>query len=152
VGTAVLERRIQIIDDLSQSKNWDFIPGAGSGFHSAIQAPLILGERVLGALAITSRKQTHAFTETEAALMQQIAAVVATTIENYRLLEQTTKRANRESLINSINQRIQSATSVTTALEIATREIGQQLKARRAVVEIGSTLTNGQTDYDKHTS
>jgi GAF domain-containing protein len=152
VGTAVLERRIQIIDDLSQSKNWDFIPGAGPGFHSAIQAPLILGERVLGALAITSRKQTHAFTETEAALMQQIAAVVATTIENYRLLEQTTKRANRESLINSINQRIQSATSVTTALEIATREIGQQLKARRAVVEIGSTLTNGQTDYDKHTS
>jgi GAF domain-containing protein len=152
VETAVLEHRIQIIDDLSHSKNWDFVPGAGPGFHSAIQAPLILGERVLGAFAITSRKQTHAFSETEAALMQQIAAVVATTIENYRLLEQTTKRANRESLINSINQRIQSATSVTTALEIATREIGQQLKARRAVVEIGSTLTNGQTDYDKHTS
>jgi len=152
VETAVLEHRIQIIDDLSHSKNWDFVPGAGPGFHSAIQAPLILGERVLGAFAIISRKQTHAFSETEAALMQQIAAVIATTIENYRLLEQTTKRANRESLINSINQRIQSATSVTTALEIATREIGQQLKARRAVVEIGSTLTNGQTDYDKHTS
>jgi GAF domain-containing protein len=97
-------------------------------------------------------KQTHAFTETEAALMQQIAAVIATTIENYRLLEQATKRANRESLINSINQRIQSATSVETALEIATREIGKQLKARRAIVEIGSLLTNGQTDYDKHSS
>ena len=151
VETAVRERRIQIIDDLSQSKDLDFMPGTGPGFRSAIQAPLILGERVLGTFGITSMKQTHAFSETEAALMQQIAAVVATTIENYRLLEQTTKRANRESLINSINQRIQSTTSVATALEIATREIGQQLKARRAVVEIGSILTNGQTDYDKHT-
>jgi GAF domain-containing protein len=148
----VRERRTQIIDDLSQSTALDFIPVAKIGFRSAMQAPLIVGERVLGAFGITSMKQTHAFTETEAALMQQIAAVIATTIENYRLLEQATKRANRESLINSINQRIQSATSVETALEIATREIGKQLKARRAIVEIGSLLTNGQTDYDKHSS
>jgi GAF domain-containing protein len=152
VETAVRERRTQIIDDLSQSTALDFIPVAKIGFRSAMQAPLIVGERVLGAFGITSMKQTHAFTETEAALMQQIAAVIATTIENYRLLEQATKRANRESLINSINQRIQSATSVETALEIATREIGKQLKARRAIVEIGSLLTNGQTDYDKHSS
>jgi GAF domain-containing protein len=152
VETVVRQRRIQIIDDLSQSQDLDFIPAARLGFRSAIQAPLILGERVLGAFGMTSMKQTHVFTQAEAALMQQIAAVVATTIENYRLLEQTIKRANRESLINSINQRIQSSTSVATALEIATREIGQQLKARQAVVEIGSYLSNGQTEYDKQSS
>ena len=131
------QRHILIIDDLSQSSFEDFIPLSQLGFLSAMQAPLLLGERVLGAIGLTSRQRTYAFTEIEASLLQQIAAVIATTIENHRLLEQTTKRANRESIINRINQKIQGTTTMEAALEMAAREIGQQIKARRTLVEIG---------------
>ena len=73
-----------------------------------------------------------------------ISGQAAIVVNNRLLLEVTTKRANRESLINTINQRIQGATSVETALETAAREIGQLLKIRQTIVEIGATTVNGR--------
>jgi GAF domain-containing protein len=112
---------------------------------SIIQAPLILGERVLGIINAVNPNRPGGFTDRDVNLLQQIATIVATTMENRRLFEQATKRANREFLINTINQKIQGATSVERALEIATREIGQQLKARKVTVEIGATSGNGHS-------
>ena len=143
IEQAIRERQILTVADLSQSIYSDFIPLAQLGFHSAMQAPLILGERILGAIGLTSKEQAYIFTDAETSLLQQIAAVIATTIDNYRLLEQVTRRANRESIINNINQKIQRATSVEAALEIATREIGQQLKTQHIAIEITANQPNG---------
>ena len=41
------------------------------------------------------------------------------------------------SIINLINQKIQNATSVETAIQTAVRELGQTFKARRTIVELG---------------
>lgn len=137
-------RRIHIIPDTSKSPLLDLQDMARSGMITAIQAPLVLGTRVLGVINVMSFSKTRQFSEQDAAILQQIASVVATTLENLRLLQDATKRAERETLINVINQRVQSATTVESALEIATREIGHLLKARRAVVEIGFPTQNGQ--------
>jgi GAF domain-containing protein len=141
--TVIQERRLIIVPDARDSDKRDLQDMAKFNIRSVIEAPLLLGDRVLGILTVMNRNRTGSFTEGDANLMRQLASVVATTLENYRLFEQATKRANRESLINTINQKIQSTTSIESALEIATREIGQQLKARRAAAEIGTTAANG---------
>jgi two-component system NtrC family sensor kinase len=141
--TVIQERRLIIVPDARDSDKRDLQDMAKFNIRSVIEAPLLLGDRVLGILTVMNRNLTGSFTEGDANLMRQLASVVATTLENYRLFEQATKRANRESLINTINQKIQSTTSIESALEIATREIGQQLKARRAAAEIGTTAANG---------
>ena len=129
-------RRILIIPDTKTSPKLDIQDMARTGMKTVVQAPLVLGTRVLGVLNVMSFSPSRQFTEQDATLLQQVATIVATTLENLRLLQQATQRAEREALINAINQRVQSATTVESALEIATREIGHLLKARRATVEL----------------
>ncbi len=136
-------RRVLILPDISQSPLLDLRDMAHTGMVAVMQAPLVLGARVLGVLNVMSFSPQRQFTEQDATLLQQVASVVATTLENQRLLEQVSKRAERESVINTINQRIQGATTIEGALETAAREIGHLMKARRTVVEISFAEQNG---------
>jgi GAF domain-containing protein/HAMP domain-containing protein len=102
---------------------------------AAVYLPLLAGNKWVGLLTL-SWDTIQTFTDTDAQLFDALSAQAAVVINNRLLFEETTKRAERESLINAINQRIQSATSVETALEITARELGQLLKTRRAVAAI----------------
>ena len=113
------------------------------GIKAAAYLPLRVGNQWVGMIAL-SWSEPQIFTESDEQLFDAITAQSAIVVNNRLLLEQTTKRAEREVLINTINQRIQSATSVETALQTAAREIGHLLKARQAVVEIGTISGNGQ--------
>ncbi|MCB8946342.1 MAG: GAF domain-containing protein [Ardenticatenaceae bacterium] len=133
------EGDVMLIKDIRNSDKRDLQDMARFNIRSVIHAPLLIGSRTLGILTVMNRDEAAPFTERDANLLQQVSSVVATTMENQRLFEQATKRANRESIINTINQKVQGTTTIEAALEIATREIAQQLKARRATVEIGTT-------------
>lgn len=137
-------RKALIVPELSQSSMLDLQDMSRAGMMTAMQTPLILGARVLGVLNVMSFSPVHQFTPQDANLLQQVAAIVTSTLENLRLLQDVTKRAERESLINTINQRVQGATTVEAALETAARELGHLLKARRAAVEINLMPQNGQ--------
>lgn len=113
------------------------------GVQASIYLPLRVGTTWVG-LAVLSWNEPKTFATSDRQLFEAIAAQAAVVMNNRLLLEATTKRANRESLINTINQRIQGATSVETALEIAAREVGQLLKTRQAIVELGVSATNGK--------
>jgi GAF domain-containing protein len=99
--------------------------------------PLVLGMRWIGVISV-SWGRPHSFGEKELRLYRSLAAQAATVLDNQLLLKQTQKRAERESIINLINQKIQGATSVEAAMQTAARELGQAFKARRAVVELGT--------------
>jgi GAF domain-containing protein len=108
------------------------------GARAAAFLPLTSGNQRLGYLRLTwARPRT--FTPAEARLYEATARNASVSVSNRLLFEQTQKRADREAIINTINQKIQSATSVEGALQIAAREIGQRLKARRATVELGES-------------
>lgn len=114
------------------------------GVLASVYLPLHIGNSWIG-LAILSWSEPRTFSEADKQLFEAISSQAAVVVNNQLLLQATTKRANRESLINTINQRIQGATSVETALEIAAREVGQLLKVRQAIVELGISATNGHS-------
>jgi len=62
-----------------------------AGHRARVNLPLIVGERVIGALNLTSR-QVGTFTPAQLPVLQQIAAAVAIAIENTRLFEAEQKR------------------------------------------------------------
>lgn len=112
------------------------------GIRGAIYMALRVGNQWVGLIGI-SWDTPQRFSSSDQQLYRAVGAQAAVVVNNRLLFEQTQKRGERESIINVISQRIQSTSTVESALEAATREIGQLLKAKRALVEIGTRPTNG---------
>ncbi|NWG34891.1 MAG: GAF domain-containing protein [Chloroflexi bacterium] len=102
---------------------------------SELAVPLVIGDRVLGVLDVQSDR-LNAFTEEDANIQTTLASQVATALQNARSFAQAQKQAEREAMLNVINQKIQSATSVEAVLQIAARELGHALGAPMTVAQL----------------
>jgi GAF domain-containing protein len=93
----------------------------------------------------------HKFMPDEIRLFVSLAPQIATVLENRRQYEIAQRQAKREAMLNTINQKIQSATSVEAVLQIAARELGRALDASKAVAQLGvlkRTAGNGNNRTD----
>nr|WP_290665478.1 GAF domain-containing protein [Ardenticatena sp.] len=87
-GRAVIERRSFCITDTAKDPSFiDF----GSGVRSLMVAPLIIEDRVIGALSIDS-DQPGTFTSDHELMLQLLASRVAVAIQNAELYQQSEKR------------------------------------------------------------
>jgi transcriptional regulator with GAF, ATPase, and Fis domain len=103
--------------------------------RSGAVLPLFLGTRQLGFLLLIA-EEPHNFTNDEIRLYSAMAPQIATVLENRRQFERATQQAERESTLNVISQKIQSATSVEAVLQIAARELGHALGAPMTIAQI----------------
>jgi PAS domain S-box-containing protein len=103
---------------------------------SFIGLPLVAAERVIGVLSVQDVEREGRFTQSDVDLLTTIAANLAVAIQNTQLYAQAHKRAQRETLVNQIGQKIQGTTSVPNALRTAIQELGLALKAKKTVVKL----------------
>jgi putative nucleotidyltransferase with HDIG domain len=102
----------------------------GAGYRSRVNLPLVVGERVIGALSLGSR-QTGTFLTEQIPVLQQVAAAVAISIENTRLFEaEQTRRAELAALYD-LSRALADARDCDAILELV---------ARRAVETIHVTF------------
>ena len=97
--------------------------------------PLVIGDQVLGVLDVQS-EHLHAFTEEDASIQTTLASQVAIAVNNARSFSQSQRQAERETSVNLISQKIQNATSVEAALQIAARELGRALGMKSTLVTL----------------
>jgi signal transduction histidine kinase/DNA-binding response OmpR family regulator len=83
-GEAVRERRLINTPDLRLVPATDAALLAKPGMRSAITAPLVYGDRVIGTMRVGTGKPGE-YTSREEGLIQQIASFLATSVENSRL-------------------------------------------------------------------
>lgn len=98
--------------------------------------PLHVGSGQIGAL-ILQAEEPHNFTAEETRLSTAIAPQIATIVDNRRQFERAQHQADRESKLNIISQKIQSATTVEAVLQIAARELGHTLGAPLTIAQLG---------------
>ncbi|MCZ2127516.1 MAG: GAF domain-containing protein [Anaerolineales bacterium] len=103
--------------------------------HALAVLPLYSGAQQIGALLLEA-EEPYDFTEDDIRLLTALAPQIATVLENRRQFERTQKQAQRETMLNAINQKIQSATSVEAVLQIAARELGHALGAPMTVAQL----------------
>jgi PAS domain S-box-containing protein len=103
--------------------------------RAAAVLPLFLGTRQLGILMLQA-EEPHNFTQDETRLYSALAPQIATVMENRRQFERAQKQAERESTLNVISQKIQSATTVEAVLQIAARELGHALGAPMTIAQL----------------
>jgi len=97
--------------------------------------PLYSGAKQGGAL-ILEAEAPHEFTEEEIRLFSALAPQISTVLENRRQFERARQQAEREGLLNTISQKIQSATTVEAVLQIAARELGHALGAPMTIAQL----------------
>jgi PAS domain S-box-containing protein len=97
--------------------------------------PLFLADRQLGVLLLES-EEPHNFTQDEVRLFTAMGPQMSTVLENRRQFERAQKQADRESTLNVISQKIQSATTVEAVLQIAARELGHALGAPMTIAQL----------------
>ena len=134
VARAARTRKAVIVNDVSLEPGWlpnPLLPDTAS----ELAVPLVIGDRVLGVLDVQA-DHVNAFTDEDANIQTTLASQVATALQNARSFTQAQKQAEREAMLNVINQKIQSATSVEAVLQIAARELGTALGAPMTVAQL----------------
>jgi GAF domain-containing protein len=93
----------------------------GGTSQSYLGVPLILGEQVLGVMAIQSYTRVRLYNEHDQDLMAAIAGQAAIAIQNARLFEQTQQSARQLAALNELGQAVSQQTEIEQVMEIVYR-------------------------------
>ena len=141
VGRAAQSGQAALVGDTSQDPDWlpnPLLPET----RCEVAVPIVLGGQVLGVLDV-QHHTVNGMKEADVDLLQSIANQVAIALHNARSYDEARQRAEREALISSIGQKIESASSVEAALQVAARELGRAMGVREMRVVLDpSTLAS----------
>lgn len=104
--------------------------------RAEVAVPIMYGEQVIGVLDV-QQNRVEGLSAADAELLLGIANQVAIALRNARQYLQAQQEAEREAQLSEIIRQIQSARTIESALQIATREIGRALGASRLAVRLG---------------
>ena len=135
IGTAFSERRGVIVPDLSEKTYIENELLAQQGLKSTLTVPLVVAGETIGTLNFGNTK-IRAYATRDQDLAVQVASLMASAIENRQQYQRAQKQADRETMLNTISQKIQAATSVEAVLQIAARELGHALGAPMTVAQL----------------
>ena len=135
VARAARTKQAVVVNDVKKEPGWlpnPLLPDTAS----EMAIPLVVGERVLGVLDV-QKDLINAFSDEDVSINTTLATQVATALQNAYSFAQAQKQAERESMLNAISQKIQSATTVEAVLQIASRELGHALGAPLTIAQLG---------------
>ena len=138
VGRAAEANAPVLVSDVSQAIGWmpnPLLPDT----RSEIAIPIVSGRQVLGVLDV-QQDTVNSLGQDDVELLQTLAGQIAISLQNARIYEETRARADLESKVNAIGQKIQHGTSVEDTLQTAIRALGQALGAPRVRVSVGTTV------------
>lgn len=137
VGRAADTGQVVLVSDTTLDPGWlpnVLLPDT----QSEVAIPIVLGGRVLGVLDV-QQDRPGGLTSDDVDILQAVANQVAVALENARSYTQAQRRAEFETLINIINQKLQSAATPEAVLQVAAQELGQALGARRSLAQVSLT-------------
>jgi GAF domain-containing protein len=116
-------------------------------YRSVAAIPLFIGSR-RDALILLEGQKPHNFTQDEIRLFTALGPQLATILENRRQFERAQEQAKREAMLNAISQKIQSATTIESALQVTARELGHALGMKPTLVTLEPDSKNGESNKD----
>lgn len=112
---------------------------------NTISVPLRVRGQVVGAMEF-ELDDNQTFTPEDLELITEVSDRFGLAAENTRLVEESQRAAQRETLINQITSRFQTAQNVETTLAEAARSLNETLNANKVKIRLGipDTSENGK--------
>lgn len=112
--------------------------------NNVIAVPLRVRGETVGALEFELEEEAD-LTPEDIELIQEVSDRFGLTAENTRLVDRSQMIAQRETLLNEISTRLQSAQDVESTLFEAARTINETLDANRVVIRLGTRSEANQS-------
>lgn len=123
------------------------IPVSTSDGVPVLAVPVKFREQIIGVIQIEAAETNRNWTEDEIGLVQSISDRAALALENARLFEDATRRAEQEETISAITTKIGSSTDFERIMQTTIQELGLALGASRTFIQIG---TSSATDEEEN--
>lgn len=101
-----------------------------------VSLPLRVRDSIIGAMEF-ELPEDQDFTPEDMELVREVSERFGLAAENTRLVEESRRTAERESLISKIGERLQSATDIETTLTEAARSVQQSFAGARVTIRLG---------------
>lgn len=126
-----------VIEDLSNTEldiddNTRHLYTKVFGANAIIFAPLIASGQWIGYINILYKNKTT-FTESNIRRLTSIAGQSAVAIQNLGLLEETSRKAQREQMLREITAQVRSSADIDTIMKTAVQEIGRALGRKTSI-------------------
>jgi GAF domain-containing protein len=108
------------------------------GISPTLAVPVKLRDQVIGIIHIETEEATRNWSEAEIQLVLSISERAALALENARLFEDATRRAEQEETISRITTQIGASTDFDRIMQTTIQELGVVLGASRSFIQIGS--------------
>ncbi|MDD2922577.1 MAG: GAF domain-containing protein, partial [Anaerolineales bacterium] len=146
VARAARTREGVVVNDVTIAP--DFLPNPLlPDTRAEMAVPMVVADKVIGVLDVQSEIAGH-FTDVDVSIETTLASQVAVALQNARNFSQSQRQAERETAVNLITQKIQNATSIESALQVAARELGHALGMRPTVVALEASSALAGTSND----
>ncbi len=121
------------IEDISKDQNGSGSKSNGDVQRQEVSVPVILRGEKIGVLSVHIPKQERIRAD-QMDLIKAVAERVALSVENARLFEETTRRAERERLVSDITTKIRSSNDPQEMIKTAVEELQRALGATRVEI------------------
>lgn len=139
VGRAAQNNITVLVTNVAEEPQWlpnPLLPDT----KSEVAVPIAIAERVIGVLDV-QHNVADTLKQEDVDVLQSIANQVAFAVRNARSYSDVQAKADRESLISSIGQKIQGTITVESAMQVAIREIGRALNGAKTQITLNENST-----------
>ena len=108
----------------------------GEPARSAIFAPLLVGDEILGVISLQNLDREHAFDERDVSLLTTLAASLSVALRTARLIDETQKRVAELATINSVGQALTAEHALAPLLAIVGEKLQEAFEADIAFIAL----------------
>ncbi|MDO9301999.1 MAG: GAF domain-containing protein, partial [Anaerolineales bacterium] len=109
---------------------------------ATLAVPVKFRDQVIGIIHIEATEANRKWTEDEVIMVQSISDRAAFALENARLFEETSRRAEQEETIARVTTQIGASTDFNRILQTTIQELGRVLGASRSFIQLGTPPEN----------